>query len=275
LKRIDRIAYRSSAITPDTAEAMRRLEKKAQEYGGVTIQYEGPNRHLTWETVGGPNLTQTSASQSLRLAGREVNLRIKFTDWKGPTTNQRQAELNVLWELAVPLGFIPWVRYPHPNTADTVFHFFGPWRRLHDHLCSEGRGELAWPSVACAAQVDIGTWEGDRITERFVQAQLHRLGAPCGPIDGIIGDRTTLAFRSLGFQGMTLEELAEHLRTHEVKETVRDGQRQFGYIVLPGWQMVANSYGDVHTTHIPQGVALTVDGPGRVVIDVDHAEGTT
>ncbi|MDB4278217.1 hypothetical protein N9917_01305 [Deltaproteobacteria bacterium] len=275
MKRIDRIVYRSSAITPDTAEVLRLLEQRAAKYGNVLIEYKGPDRYATWDTMKGPNPTQTPAHLSLRPAGREVSLRARIKDWEGSEEGRRQAEVNLTWELAVPLGFVPWDRYPLPSDSDTVFNYFGIWRRLHDQLCGEGRGELAWPSVVAAAQTDAGTWEGDRSTERFVQGQLHRLGAPCGPVDGIIGERTQLAIRFLGLHGMSLDELAKHLRGTPTPQSDNPGERQFGYIVLPGWKVLANSYGEVHTTHIPQGVALTVDGPGRIVIDVDRIEGAT
>jgi hypothetical protein len=273
VKRTNRISYRSSVITPDLAAVLRELERRAAALGGATLRYAGPSPNLDWagfEKQPGP--TKYPPWLSLLPAGREVSLRVEFKTWKGDERDRRQAELNMLWGLAVPLGLIPWNRYPVPGAGDAVFHYFGPWRRLYDHLCGEGRGELAWPSVACAAQVDVNTWEGDKRTERFVQAQLHRLGAHCGQVDGDIGERTVGAIRALGVHGLPLTDLAEYLGKLEFNPPDK-ADRRVGHVILPGWDVVASAYGDIHTTHIPQGVALTVDGPGRIVLEVLRPEG--
>jgi hypothetical protein len=275
VKRINRISYRSSVITPDLAAVLRELEVRAVNLGNITIQYDGPSPNLDWEGfTAKPGATGYPAYLSLLPAGREISLRVQLETWQGSEGAKKQAELTALWGLAVPLGLVPWNRYPLPGPGDDVFHYLGPWRGLYDHLCGEGRGELAWPSVVCAAQVDVGAWEGDRLTERFVQAQLHRLGAHCGPVDGIIGDRTLSAVRALGVQGLPLDELAAHLGDLEFSPQ-GEGRpsRKIGHVILPGWEVVASAYGDIHATHVPQGVALTVDGPGRVVLDVRLPEG--
>lgn len=276
LKRINRVAYRASAITPDVAEALRELELRAAQVGNLQVQYDGPKRDWGWKDIERkPGPTGCRSHLSMVLTGREVSLRLRIKDWQGNRADHNQAALEALWGLVVPLGFMPWNRYPLVGNGDDVYHFFGPWRGLYDHLCSEGRGEAAWPSLACAAQVDVGTWEGDRSVERFVQAQLHRLGAHCGIVDGIIGERTQAAIQYLGVGGAPLKELAEHLRDRAFESKDEETERQYGYVVIPGRKVVASAYGDIHTTRIPQGVALTVDGPGRVVLDVGNPEGGT
>jgi hypothetical protein len=190
-------------------------------------------------------------------------LRIKFTD----RSATRWEEVSTLWGLAVPLGFVPWNRYPMPGQADEAFHFIGPWQGLYDHLLGEGRGELAWPSVCCAAQVDIGRWQGDKPVERLVQAQLHRLGYHCGPVDGEIGPRTIEALRIIGLHSKSLDETASALMEYEPPE-VSEAQRATGHIIVPGRQLVVSTSGKVYSTKTRQGAALTIDGPGRLIVDV-------
>jgi len=192
---------------------------------------------------------------------------VNFTAYEGPPEARREREVAALWGLAVPVGFIPWSRYPLPGPGDDLFHFFGPWRGLYDSLCGEGRGDEAWTSLCAAAQLDVGRWGGDRETERFTQAQAHRLGMPCGPVDGVVGPRTLDALRALGVKGLTLTEAATHLAKLEVPKR-RPTERVIGQIVVPGGDIQAVAHGAVALTKTPQGYAMTVDGPGRVIVDL-------
>lgn len=267
MQRIKLITTRKSTITPDTAEALRHLERAAAQFDGVKLAYKGPGTKATWNT---PRLGATGlpAPLSMYLAGRELNLRIQFPDRE----TSREEEVATLWGLAVPLGFTPWNRYPVPGAGDEVFHFLGPWQGLYDHLASEGRGELAWSSVCAAALCDVGRWKGTKMMERFVQAQLHRVGLPCGPIDGQIGPKTLAAIQALGLKGLALGEVARQLLYWEVAEPVEE-ERRFGHVLLPGREVAVSSYGKIATQRTKGGVALTVDGPGRVIIDVRPREG--
>jgi hypothetical protein len=256
LSRTSLIAFRSAVVTPDTAEALRHVDRNAAKRPGVTFHFKGIRRgEANWRGAKGP------PHLSMRPTGREVQLRLSIRD------GSPQDELALLWGLAVPLGFTPWNRYPVPGDNDDLFHYLGPWQMLFDHLCGEGRGELAWPSVCCAAQSDTGTWEGDRRPERFVQAQLHRLGLHCGPVDGVIGERTTSALQALGMVGTTLEETAESLGKFKSPKTSTQGRRH-GHIVIDGDDVAVFSFGKVATQRTKQGVSLTIDGPGKVVLDI-------
>lgn len=248
LARINLVAYQSATVAPDVAEALRLAETRA---AGVRLHIKGPIRGTL-----PPHL-------SLIPAGREVRIKLtpKITD---------PLALGRLWGLLVPLGFTPKNRYPLPGADDDVYHFFGPWQGLFDHLCGEGRGEFAWPSVCCAAQVDVGTWEGDRTIDRFVQAQLHRLGLHCGPVDGVITDRVTGALRALAVIGKTMEETAHLLAKFRIPP-VEVSERRTGHITVSG-DLSVMAYGKVATTRTQQGVALTIDGPGRVVLDIGQGE---
>lgn len=266
LTRTPLVAYRSAVVTPDTAEALRMMEDQANKLRmGIRIAFHGVPRHeAVWDAPAGP--TGYPPHLSLWPAGREVRLRVHLTDFKGSETAQREAEVAVLWGLVIPLGFTPWLRYPVPGPGDEVFHFLGPWQTVYDHLCGEGRGELAWSSVCAAAQVDVGSWYGTKKAERFVQAQLHRLGHHCGPVDGQVGDRTMAALRALGVQG-SLDEAAVALAAFEPPQIER-GDSRHGHVLVPGEDVSVVAYGGVAATRTKQGVSLTVSGPGKVIISI-------
>ena len=270
MQRIRLVAYQKSVVSPDTAEALRQLEKKAAGHG-VRLIYKGSQRIETgWAAIQrNPGPTEQPPHLSMQPAGREARLRIQFRDYNGPPELERELEIAYLWGLAIPLGFTPWARHPTPlaHGVDEVFHFLGPWQRLYDHLCSQGRGELAWSSACAAAQVDINTWEGSKKTERFLQAQLHRIGHPCGPVDGVIGDRTTEVLQGVGVQGRKLEEMAEDLGGFDPPVPSGD-DRLFGYIVVPGRKIAVASYEGISHITTMNGVTLAIDGPGRVIVDV-------
>lgn len=272
MKRTELVAYRRTLVTPDLAEALRQLELRAAALGGVRLNVHGalPNQ-ASWhavKTVSGP--TGCPPVASMIPAGREVLLRLQLLDYQGDDPSRRQREVELLWGLAVPCGFTPWLRYPLSGAGDDVFHFLGPWQPLYDSLLGEGRGEIAWPSTCAAAQVDVGRWEGGKVIERLVQAQLHRVGVPCGPIDGEIGDRTLLALRALGLprEGQRMEEVAKYLLAMEPAPNTKTGERKHGFISVPDTRAVAVASGKVALMRTPQGYSLTIDGPGRVILDV-------
>jgi hypothetical protein len=266
VQRTSLVAYRSSVVTPDVAEAMRQLEISAADRGGIRISYKGtPRTDLHWEADTGP--TECPPHLSMRPTGREVLLRVEFDSYEGPPELRREAEIAALWGLAIPHRFMPWKRHPTPGAGDDVFHFLGPWNTLHDHLLSDGRGEIAWASVCAAAQVDVGSWQGTKEVERFVQAQLHRIGFPCGPVDGEIGERTVSAIRSLGMQGKSLMETAQALA--KMRDPKRHGSgRRIGHLVLAGDDVSVSAYGEIAAAKTRHGASVTVDGPGRLVVVV-------
>ena len=244
------ISFRGLLLTKDTAHAVEALEARAAE--------------LNWKVrlLGPTPGSQDGNPMSLIPAGREIHMALEQGD------SSKQVSLNAMWGCAVPLGFTPRGRYPLADDPDAnIFHYFGPWRALHDRLLSEGRGHLAWPSVCCAAQCDVGQWRGGKETERLLQAQLHRVGRNCGPIDGIIGPRTATAIQSLGLGQVSLKDLLEHLyRLEEGKRS--SSPRQVGHLALPDRQLTISATGGVKVAKSKQGALLTVDGPGRVILDI-------
>lgn len=271
MKRTELVAFRRTMVTEDVAEAIRRVELRAAALGGVRLVVQGPTPdRFSWEGVkADPGPTECPAYASMRPTGRELQMRVQLVDTSvGTPAERRQREVEILWGLAVPCGFTPWTRYPLAGRCDDVFHFLGPWQVLYDSLLGEGRGELAWPSLCAAAQVDVGRWEGDKALERFVQAQLHRLGVVCGQVDGVVGDRTTSALRGLGLMngGMTFAEAATRLSRMDPPKG-RRAERRRGFISVDG-HVAAVASGKVALVRNPQGYAMAIDGPGRVIIEV-------
>lgn len=255
--------YRQTAVTPDTYEALCRLERAAKRHGDITLLYEGvPARQASWEGVekdAGP--LGLPPHLSMRPTGREVYLRIRGVD-------DPMHRLAILWSLTVPLGFIPWSRYPVPSSTSHVFHYIGQWDTLGDFLHGEGRGDLAWPSMCCAAQVEVGTWAGDQITERTIQMHLHRLGIHCGPVDGVLGPVTLSALKALGLEGLESSLLISALRGLTVNAPQPQPARHQGSVILSGCPTTVFSTGGIHTVKTKTGYALTVDGPGRLIVEV-------
>lgn len=264
----DLVGYRSSLVTPDTAEALRSLERAGHDLGGVRIHFSGPPPGLfSWEGVqkhAGP--TGLPAPLSFRPTGREVYLHLEVLD-KTRTDANPMGTLSILWSLAVPLGFMPWSRYPVPGVHDTVFHFLGPWASIGDFLSGEGRGDEAWPSMCAAAQSEVGKWSGPKPTEIEVQMHLHRLGIHCGPVDGMVGERTLAALKALGLGGVPLAEVLIQLRSFKPHAPRRkERERQVAHFSTDGPLPEAFTSGQVHTVKTRTGYAVAADGPGRLIL---------
>lgn len=252
MKRLSLIRYGELTVTPDTRDALSSLVERAKEVGW-RLGFEVP----TFDEEG-----LFPRELSLIPAGREVWLRAEHDEFKDPTHR-----VAVMWSLAIPLGFTPYNRYAVPGPHSMVFHWLGPWKTLMDRVLSEGRGHLAWPSVCCAAQVDVGVWEGDREMERFIQAQLHRIGQNVGGIDGVVGPRTARAFETMGLTGLPLEAVAQNLAARDTRHRVK-GESTKGHLVVSGRQTSVAAYGGVRATVTETGAALDIEGPGRLVVDV-------
>lgn len=264
------VQYRRASLTADTAEAMRLLESKAAKVGNLRLEFSGPGRQdLIWEKVReNPGPTGSKPEWSMLPSGREVYLKLHFAKDEGPEESRDERALAMLWALAIPAGFTPWNRYPLPGVGDNVFHYLGPWQVLYDHLLSLGRGEEAWPSVAAACQTDVGTWEGPRGPERFLQAQLHRLGINVGPIDGIIGEVTTAGLQRAGLSNVPVSEAAEKLTKMQPPKPKDPDQQHIGHVVIPSHKFSIVCSGQVFSTKTATGAALTIKGAGRVVLDI-------
>lgn len=261
------VTYRSGLVAPDVPEAVAKLERALATISGARLYFSAPKvDEVSWDAVqNAPGLTAMPPHLSMRPAGREVSLKLDLTQFEGPNSAKACAEVETLWGCAVPLGFVPWQRYPVVSAQQEVFHYLGPWAAVIDSLHGEGRGEAAWPSACAAAQSEVGRWEGPRLENIQMQAQLHRLGVHCGPVDGHIDDRTLSCLRALGLGGKEMSQVAKTLARMKPPKPVKK-DRLSGQIIMPGCE--AFSSGHVHTTRTNAGYAVTVDGPGTVTLIV-------
>lgn len=247
MQRIRLILHHGIYVAPDVADAMRELEAQASRTGWK-VKFLRPDQ-------------QSHSPLSLIPAGREV-----WFEFQKNGADQ-QAALYAAWGTAVPLGFTPKLRDPILEPGCRVYHYLGPWQALYGKMLAEGRGHMAWPSVCAAAQVDVGAWKGDKEETRFVQAQLHRWGRNCGPIDGVVGPRTAGAIESLSLPRGSLTLVAEHLLKND-PPTTPENKSSRGHLHLPGRQLVVQGHGGVKAWRMDSGAGFEVSGPGRIVVDV-------
>mgnify|MGYP006892406096 CR=1 FL=1 len=255
------ISQRGFLVTPDTSEALRELELQAARVPGLKLKIKGvPNYLCSWGGVSqNPGPTGLPPEISMRPTGREIYIEAEIEG--------QPADPSVVWSLAVPLGFMPWDRYPVSSPTQSVLHYMGPWASLVDFLHGEGRGEAAWPSLCAAAQSDAGKWEGGRDTEISLQANLHRLGIHCGPVDGILGEKTVLAISSLGFQGKPVQEIVSEISVWE-NPTPNPGEASYGTFAMPGKKVNGFSSGGVRLIKTQSGFSVTAESPGKVTFVV-------
>lgn len=267
--RIQLVQHKNGVFTPDTVDALRKLERQISKLNARLKIRGRPLPEMKWNHVReDPGPTGLPPEWSAVPTGREVYLKLEISDDQEPDASRRERELAMLWAMTVPLGFVPYTRYPLPGPHDEVFHFVGEWNTLMDQLLGAGRGEAGWPGFCCAAQIDAGKWEGPRPTERLVQIHLHRIGFNIGPIDGILGNKTQGGLRAASLHSIPLKEAAERIEKmapHVPKLLDREVQ---GRLEMPDVDFSIHPYGQVRTTRTVQGADLHISGPGRVVLDV-------
>lgn len=270
MARTQLVAYRSTVVTPDVAERLRLLEVRIQDVwkGKYRIQFSGVSTSdASWEGVRrDPGPTGISAPEvSMRPTGREVYLRAVSVG--ADDFGARAVGVEVLWSMAVPLGFVPWNRHPVPGPCDDVFHVPGSWTGLVESHWAFGEGERAWSSLCCAAQLDVGRWEGDRVPERTLQAHLHRVGHPCGPVNGVVGERTLNAMRGSPVAGLAVAQAASAAAELPDLHPAAPSPSRAGVLHVAGDDVTATGHGGVRVAKTPRGCTFEVDGSGRLVVD--------
>lgn len=260
-------------FTTDTLDNLARLEERVAALK-AKLEIEGRRASAgSWESVRvDPGPTQLPPDRSAAPTGRELYLRICLSKTDESSYAQREREIAMLWAIAIPLGFVPFSRYPLPGSTDRVFHYMGEWALLMDHLLGAGRGEEGWPAFCCAAMLDVGRWEGGRVVERTVQAHLHRMGFNVGAVDGIVGPATQGALKAAGLHSMQLSDVAQKI-VDAAPSVPPQLERPFrGQLDLPGVDFSIHPYGQVRATKTLKGAELLISGAGRYVIDVRGAK---
>lgn len=238
------VTHRSSFVHPECLDALHKLNARGKEAGWKKLQVEGCS-------FGSHQFTPLSALYT----GREFHIQI-------------DAPIESLWSVAIPLGFIPWNRYPVQDDNAHIFHYYGKWAPLIDFLHSEGMGEWAWSSFCCASLLEIGSWEGDKPIERAIQMHLHRLGIHCGPIDGIIGERTLQSLKTLGLSELRNQEILEKIQNWDFPEPVVKKQG-LGHLHLGSHDAKVFTSGGVKAIQSHNGYTISIQGSGRIIVFVE------
>lgn len=238
------VRYQKTYVNPSCVDQLNALDRKGKELGWKQFSVVASTNQEKFNPL------------SPKASGREFI----FTTDSG---------VESLWSAAIPLGFIPWNRYPIEEEGSYKFHYYGNWKMLIDFLHSEGRGEWAWGSFCCAALLETGKWEGSKPIERGIQANLHRLGKHCGPIDGIIGQRTLGAMKTLGISEMEPEKALEKLESFFYEEPEIGKEPTGGFIYLGGRKSEVFSSGDVHVISSNNGYTISIEGKGKILIELE------
>jgi hypothetical protein len=85
-----------------------------------------------------------------------------------------------------------------------------------------------------------------------------------------MNERTLLAIRSLGLNGLSLDTLANTLKDMNPVPAARSGERKYGFLSLAGYELSATAYGKVTAVKLPAGYQLSATGSGRVIVDVNE-----
>lgn len=238
------VRYQKTYVNPSCIDKLDALDKKGKELGWPRFLVDSSTNQEEFNPL------------SPKASGREFIF----------TTG---GSVESLWAAAIPLGFIPWNRYPVQDENSGLFHYYGNWKMLIDFLHSEGRGEWAWSSFCCAVLLEVGKWEGTKPIERGIQANLHRLGKHCGAIDGIIGERTLGAMKALGVSEMSPDKALQKLESLYYEEPKTGGEPTGGFIYLGGRKSEVFSSGNVHIISSNNGYTISIEGKGKILIELE------
>lgn len=255
IKRTALTRYGALSVSTDTAYALHILEQKARE------------KNIILDILDASDSVLKNHAQNFYASGRELLIRYSSKNSLNLTVYEK---ICTVWSLAYPLGFLPYYRHPLPGEGSDLFHFFGTWQPIMERLYSEGSGEYAWSSMWYASMTDIGKIAHDGYLMFLIQGQLHRLGINCGPVNGVLTDRTKKSLQSLGLYGVTYENIAIELCSRD--PSTNKIQNNKGYLYLStasiDREIDINQTGDVGVVNDPNGIKFNIGtGSGRITVD--------
>ena len=217
---------RGGKLTPDAAEALYKLHLGVKEAGGellVSDCYRSPEvqgkarkKYENWVAAGKPKRSSdeydkatmkgafvSRPGRSNHNAGRAVDVAHMLA---APDDVPRKEKLDWLWDIAIPIGWRPIIKSPREGQSEAWhFDFMGPWSIVRDRL--------DYGQTAMAGVLDSGGGKGlyARPWERWVQAQIHRVGAvDIGDIDGHLGKMTLVGIKALDLVSLFDPEYSHH-----------------------------------------------------------------
>jgi len=189
--------------TPDTAAALLALSDAVAAEGGdlritelhrdTEVQAAARTRYENWLHAGKPPTHDPAfehatmkphyvarPGRTFHSAGRAIDIDLDALWFDRAPASRR---LDLLWDVAVPLGWRPVIRQPDEHASE-AWHldYLGPWRKVLDLH--------GYETAAICANLDVGNTTLPRSDARWIQAQLHRAGFDVGDVDGYLGPRT-------------------------------------------------------------------------------------
>lgn len=207
------VGQQGNFITPDFFHALKKLDKLVKLNKGSLhvidlfrsweVQAENREKYLT----GKKKAYVAKPGGSFHNAGRAVDIGLELLQFEGV---DRDDWLEVLWDIAKPIGFKPIIRNPDMDASE-AWHFDFPGKDWEDAYKHHNYSEVAKCCV-----LDVGKWDSsvsDSVTKKmFIQSQLIRLGKyEIGKVDGILGSKTKQALSDLGLSGFGVPTLIEKL----------------------------------------------------------------
>jgi hypothetical protein len=196
---------KAGVCTADTANALLALSNAVAAAGGdfrvtelhrdVAVQKAARAKYDAWVKAGKPKpgtpgfdaATMKAAfvaapGRSGHNAGRSIDVDLSSLRFPGVSADR---QLDVLWELAVPLGWAPVIKAADERASESWHFDF--WGELYGV-----KGRLGYEQAALCGAILVG--HGDLSGyDAEVQALLCRAGFDIGAIDGKIGARTRSA----------------------------------------------------------------------------------
>ena len=234
-KRAPLHTLKGGRATPDAAEALLALHLAVADAGGTlmltdcyrdaAVQAGARKKYETWAAAGKPKRSSAAwngktmkaafvakPGRSGHNGGRSIDVAHMEA---APASVPKDQKLDWLWAIARPLGWTPIIKIANEGESEAWhFDFKGPWAHVYE--------ALGYAAGAMCTTLDIGEGEGlfSNIENRWIQAQLWRVGVDLGAIDGALGARTDDALAHFGLARDTdhlLVSLAAMPSQYEIK----------------------------------------------------------
>lgn len=233
------VNYRGCLINKECLSTLQQIDKQCKERDLSPITFKGTTPDYTF------------SMDTAVHTGREIHI---ISD----------NPISAIWGTVIPLGLIPWNRYPVQNQDSHRFIYYGKWKGLIDSLHSQGLGEFAWSSFMCASSLEVDRWEGKETLIRKIQSELHRLGLHCGPIDGMLNQPTLQMVRKLGLLDLNLEDILNNLLIRQVQQSTELSTSAYFHVDYPVQVFTSDS---IQSVKINSGYKFFVNGTGNVILE--------
>ena len=212
---------KAGRMVPDAAEALWLLHEACEGRLGISDclrsvdkQAQTRKKYERWLAAGKPtgaafnSKTMKAAfvarpGRSFHCGGRAIDVDHMAA---APEEVPRSLKLDWLWEQAIPLGWRPVIRAAKEGAKEAWhFDYMGEWSDTYDRI--------GYEQTAICTVLDLGIGKGvfSRPWERWVQAQLHRLGQDVGDVDGYLGKRSLAGLAALNLDKLEPEAMTAGL----------------------------------------------------------------